>query len=426
MASERRAAAGALKRRSGWVGWSRLAAMRRGMLVLAAIVLLAAAIGAVAVSRSSSTKRTAPARRGVAGGIVGAMFDGPVLGANVNLSQQLDAAVASGVESLRVAVDWSALQPYKTSSDVPAAQRGQFLDLGGVPTNLAELDRIVGAAAARGLSLLPVVEHTPSWDGQPGNPASPPKSTASYAAFLTALVRRYGPRGTFWATHPSIPPVPIRMWQIWNEPNFVSYWSQQPFAPSYVRVLAAARSALKASDPGAKVVLSGFADSSWQYLTEVYRVPGARQLFDIVAIHPYTAQPIHVITILQRARAVMNHYGDRSKPILATEITWPSSEGKAPPQFGVSTTEGNQAQRLGQLMPLLSANRQKLGLLGFYWYTWMGNETPSPAPYAFNYAGLLKYVAGKVTPKPVLGVFKRWALSIEGCRLKATADSCAS
>ena len=153
---------------------------------------------------------------------------------------------------------------------------------------------------------------------------------------------------------------------------------------------------------------------------------GARQLFDIAAIHPYTAMPRGVIEILQRARAVMDRSGDTGKPILATEVTWPSSLGKAPPQFGVSTTESQQAERLGQLMPLLVANRQKLNLAGFYWYTWMGDETPRATTYGFNYAGLLKYVAGKVTPKPALAVFKRWALSMEGCRRKTLADRCDS
>jgi hypothetical protein len=56
----------------------------------------------------------------------------------------------------------------------------------------------------------------------------------------------------------------------------------------------------------------------------------------------------------------------------------------------------------------------------------MGDESPSASPYAFNYAGLLKYVRGTVTPKPALSVFRRWALSIEGCRSKASGDSCAS
>jgi hypothetical protein len=132
-----------------------------------------------------------------------------------------------------------------------------------------------------------------------------------------------------------------------------------------------------------------------------------------------------VITILQRVRAVMDRFGDGSKPILATEVTWPSSQGKAPPQFGVSTTEQQQALRLGQLMPLLAAQRTKLGLIGFYWYTWIGNETRRAAPDAFDFAGLVKYVNGTVSPKPALGVFRHWALSLEGCRRKATGSSCA-
>jgi hypothetical protein len=401
----------------------RLAAMRRPKLSLAAIVCVAAA--AVAGCGSSSQKHPAQTSRGISGQLVGVMFDGPALG--VGLRPQLDAAVASGAESLRVAVRWSDFQPYRRLSDVPAAARSQFQVVGTVPTRFAELDRIVGAAARRRLSVLPVVETTPSWDAaRPGNAASPPKSTAPYAAFLAALVRRYGPQGSYWTSHPGIPRVPIRMWQIWNEPNFVRYWSVQPFAAGYVKLLAAARVALKVADPGAKVVLAGFADFSWQYLAEVYRVAGAKQLFDVAAIHPYTAKPAGVIEILQRARAVMDGAGDAGKPILATEITWPSSLGKAPPQFGVSTTETQQAARLAQLMPLLVANRTKLELLGFYWYTWMGDETPRAAPDGFAYAGLVKYVSGRVTAKPVLAVFKQWALSIEGCRRKSLADRCTS
>jgi hypothetical protein len=353
------------------------------------------------------------------------MFNGPVLGPGVNLDQQLNVAVASGVESLRVAADWSEMQPYQSRAQVPAADRSQFQTVAGVPTRFSAFDRIVSASAQRGLTLLPVVESPPGWDLlKPGTTGSPPKSDAPFGAFLTALVDRYGPRGSFWSSHPTVPRVPIRMWQIWNEPHLAQYWSVQPFAPSYVKLLAAAHAAIKAADPGAKVVLAGLANYSWQYLADIYRVPGARRLFDVVAIHPYTEQARGVITILQRARAVMNRFGDGQKPMLATEVTWPSSLHKAPPQFGVSTTEQQQAQRLGQLLPLLAADRGKLGLIGFYWYTWMGDETPRAHPYAFDYAGLLKDVNGTVTPKPALSVFRRGALSMENCRRKTSAMGC--
>src|SRR5581483_4432934 len=111
------------------------------------------------------------------------------------------------------------------------------------------------------------------WDRlQPGNAASPPRSLQPFAALLTELVRRYGPSGTYWSEHPGQRPMPVRMWQIWNEPHFADHWSVQPFAPSYVRLLAAAHAALNAADPAAQVVLAGLADSSWRYLADIYRV----------------------------------------------------------------------------------------------------------------------------------------------------------
>src|SRR5438105_14756282 len=170
---------------------------QRITLPLAVVALVAAPAGCGAGSHHKrSTSSVAPAQRVLPGGIVGVMFDGPVTADGVDLGRQLDLAVASGVESLRVSVDWSAAQPYRSFAQVPAGQRDQFTDVGGVPTRFAPLDRIVGAAAARGLTVLPVVEHAPGWDAQhPGSPASNPSSPAPYAAFLTALVKRYGTRG---------------------------------------------------------------------------------------------------------------------------------------------------------------------------------------------------------------------------------------
>ena len=222
--------------------------MRRLKLSLAAIACPVLAV-AVAGCGTSASKPSTPGSKAVSGPLVGVMFDGPALDRG-ELLPQLSTAVASGAESLRVAVRWSDLQPYRTVSEVPAAQRPQFDTAGAVPTRFAELDRLVSAAAARRVSVLPVVESTPAWDAQrPGNPASPPKSTAPYAAFLTALVKRYGPQGTFWAAHPRLPRAPIRMWQIWNEPNFVRYWSEQPFAAGYVKLLAAANTGAEVRRP---------------------------------------------------------------------------------------------------------------------------------------------------------------------------------
>jgi hypothetical protein len=215
------------------------------------------------------------------------------------------------------------------------------------------------------------------------------------------------------------------MWQVWNEPDFTAYWAKQPFEPGYVRLLKATHRAMKAADPGSKLVLAGLPNFSWRYLATMYKLH-ARGLFDVVAVHPYTATPAGVITILKKVRAVMNSHGDRHKPILATELSWPAAKGKARTTFENATTESGQARKLGQAVPLLAANRHKLGLAGFYYYTWITNESAGASVDQFNFAGLLRFLNGRGTfLKPALGAFSKAALRIEGCRRKATlATSC--
>ena len=45
-------------------------------------------------------------------------------------------------------------------------------------------------------------------------------------------------------------------------------------------------------------MLAGLPNYSWLELGRIYRVPGARNLFDVVAVHPYTKTPQGVLTIL--------------------------------------------------------------------------------------------------------------------------------
>ena len=61
--------------------------------------------------------------------------------------------------------------------------------------------------------------------GAPLNHVYPPKSNAAFAAFARAIAARYGNDGSFWRDNPSIPRRPIRVWQVWNEPNAKSFWA---------------------------------------------------------------------------------------------------------------------------------------------------------------------------------------------------------
>jgi hypothetical protein len=326
--------------------------------------------------------------------------------------------VAAGVERVRVDVNWADAQPYASYATAPAnlSSSPQWVNVGGVPTNFSAVDQVVSLAAARGLELLPVVLYSPQWAARHKDvPISPPSSPALYARFLGALVQRYGPRGSFWSANRGVRRVPIRSWQVWNEPDLPNFWVDRPWVPDYVKLLRAAHDAVKAADPTAKVVLAGTPDYSWEYLAGIYRIHGARSLFDVVAVHPYTKVPGHVIGFLQLVRNVMNANGDARKPMIATEVSFPSSKGRTV-TYGFETDEHGQAVNTARTIRLLAAHRSTLRLAGFYYYTWIGLDTPEAG--TFSYSGLLHFAGGKVVAKPVFATFRSTVLALEGCRTK--------
>ncbi len=399
--------------------------MRLSMTTLVVATIVAATWlpgPAVARSRSHHPPKVAP----VSQGFVGVDVDGPMVNptAGVNEAHQFGLMVTNGVQSVRVAFNWAEAQPYPSWADVPAAEQSQFTDVGGEPMNFTATDAMVGLAAQRGLTVLPTVLYAPSWDAKdnPGGVDTPTR-TAPYANYMTALVHRYGPHGTYWSTHPGLSAVPIRMWQIWNEPNLSYYW-HQPFATGYVALLRAAHTAITRADSGAKVVLGALTNLAWTAVGQIDHVQGARGLYDIAAVNGFTKRPSDVIRYLRLMRNAMVSLGDGSKPLLATEMSWPSAQGKTPQSYDFDTTEAGQARNIAALLPMLGADRSQLHLAGFYYYTWVGAES-SGGP-AFSFAGLLRAHNGSVVAKPALSAFRTAALALEQCKQKGSvATRCA-
>ncbi len=388
-----------------------------------AVALTTAIAGAAALALAPTAAAKSQPR--VPQGFVGVVADGPIAEAGADPTTELSAMVASGVESVRLVFHWSDGQPYRRLEDVPADARPRFTATAGAPTDFGRFDALVAESARRGLRVLPVVTTAPGWAAKPpGGFASPPSNPADYAAFARALVDRYGPRGSLWRERPDLPRRPIRAWQIWNEPNLRASWSEPGWVRPYLAVLRAARRAIRAADPGARIVLSGFANLSWRSLAAVYRQPGARRLFDEVAIHPYTRQVSGLATILGYVRAVMRRNGDARKPISVTEFGWPSAKGKAV-GFGIETTERGQAARVASSLRLLARIRVRLGIAAVYWYTWSAREQGSDS--IFPYSALRRHEpSGAVTSKPALHAFRTTALTLEHCRAKAKlATHCA-
>ncbi len=395
---------------------SRLEAVLRRCLLPILVLAFACALIPASASAAAALPGTP-----VPQGFVGVDLDGPPMhpADNINLAKQLNLMVKSGVQTVRVAFDWSAAQPFPPGSAVPPG----FTDVNGVPTDFSVTDQLAKLAAQRGIKLLPTVLYVPSWDQKINKSGGLPfpKRAAPYAAYITALIDRYGPHGSFWAGQKSR--LPIRMWQVWNEANLSYYWAQ-PFAKGYVSLLRAAHKAIKRADPGAKVVLTSLTNYAWKSLGQIDAIHGAKNLYDTLSINGFTSTPSRVIDYLQLVRRAANRQGDKHKPMIATELSFPSAKGKSPQKFSWNTTEKGQARDISKLLPLLAQHRKALNLIGFNYYTWMGAEYPH-AP-AFNFAGLLRYQTdGKIVAKPALPAYTKAVLALEGCRRKGRlATSC--
>lgn len=338
------------------------------------------------------------ARRQVPHGWLGVVVDGPLIepAFAAQAPAEWDRMAASGVETTRAAFYWHQVQP-----DGP----DQF--------DYTRTDALVLAAAQRGLGVLPVVHGTPAWAAlNPGDPASPPKNPDDFARFLTALVTRYGPKGSLWAEHPEVSRQPVRSWQIWNEPNLTRYWNHAPWAPSYVALLKRSHRALKAADPRSKTILAGLPNESWKALKSLYRA-GARRSFDVVALHPYTGKPRNVVRIVKIVRREMKRRGDAKVPIWVTELSWPAAQGKTEGNTGFETTESGQRRRLRDGLPLLVAGRKRLRIARVYWYTWLSVEGITDS--SFDYSGLRRIRDGRLVDAPALSMFERLARRLQGC-----------
>jgi hypothetical protein len=368
--------------------------MPRSAILAVLAAVLTAVLLAVAPGAHAATKPRAPK------GFFGVMWDrAAVRGSAEHQEAQWALMARSGVESARLVFSWAAMQP-----------------TAGGPDDYRKTDERVGAAARHGIRVLPVVLYAPDWARRyPDRQASPPEHPSDYAAFTARLVQRYGPGGTFWTEHPELHALPIRQWQIWNEPNFDFYWytpEQGGWAPEYAELLRQAKLAIRAVDPHAKIVLAGLADASWRVLSRAYS-GGIRGAFDVASINIFTGRPGFVMAAVRLNRRVLKAHHEPRKPIWVTETTFPAAKGQVPPpdegwQRRWYTTQSGMARRLTELYALGVKNARRLRLRRIYWYTWA--STYSGFSDLFDYSGLIRvWPDGRSQPQPALRAFRRSA-----------------
>ncbi|MEZ0054433.1 hypothetical protein ABIA30_005474 [Mycobacterium sp. MAA66] len=227
------------------------------------------------------------------------------------VDQDLSEMQSIGVTSVRLPIPWTFIEP----------QNGTY--------DWSQMDMIINAAQARGISIVGTITGNPSWDGKAG--VGQPNAQA-YAGFAAAVASRYSTQ--------------ISAFEIWNEENSQGFFAGSQAAAAYTAVLKAAYTAIKAVDPTATVIAGGLAsvanipginESPENFLSKIL-ADGAAGYFDAIAYHPYNLEtqlsagaglaesPLNQLNAL---RADLNSYGLNGIQIWATEYGEPTTPGLA-------------------------------------------------------------------------------------------------
>jgi hypothetical protein len=322
-------------------------------------------------------------------GFVGLISDDAFWGTDADPTRQrtMAAIAGTGARVLRQSFYWSVMEP----------QPGHY--------DFSLYDGYVAAAANANLSVLPILFDPPAFrSARPAVGARrgtyPPANYSEFAYFAATLVRRYGPGGEFWQRHPELPQLPIRSWQVWNEPNIPVYWPSGPNPAQYAAMLRTVGEGIKAVDPGARVITAGLNDSELgmklvPFLQGMYRA-GAKGSFDALALHPYAPASDLVVAQVSRAVRELRRNGDSART-LVTELGWATGSRS---RRALVVSEAGQSALIRRTISQLAGYRGRLRLDGVFYFNWRDvAAAPGTGDRWGLHTGLLRQDG---SPKPAL------------------------
>jgi Big-like domain-containing protein len=240
-----------------------------------------------------------------------------------------------------------------TPSDLDQAQAAgakyvRVFALGSQLHDFPTFRGIVADAKARGMGVVFVLTGATDGSDTPPDPA----------AYATAV-------GTFAGRISSGPAGGAAAYEVWNEEDETQFWGAAVDAARYAGILKAAYPALKAADPGAKVLLGPLTGNNYGFLSQVYAA-GAGGSFDAAAVHTDTACLVDppssyyredgnvarfTFLGLRTVHDVMVANGQGDKPIWMTELGWTTatstcSRGMWSGQKAAGVSEAQQAANL--------------------------------------------------------------------------------
>jgi hypothetical protein len=232
--------------------------------------------------------------------------------------------------------------------------------------NWSQYDNEYIPEARHGLTVMPVIVDDPSWAAP--SEFTIPSNPAAYADFAAQVAARYGPGGSFWATHPTVPYHPTLAIETWNEPYWYSFNDSGADPGTYARLVKAAGAAIHAANPQVKVLLAadltGYVSDSKQveWVNTMYSaVPDLNSYFDGVAVHPYSwpdAPDVYdgpgdrwAFKRIGDIRAKFVAHGAANKGFWITEVGYPTCSGS-----NRCVSEAAQASDLARIFQLVKTD----------------------------------------------------------------------
>lgn len=293
------------------------------------------------------------------GAEVGSEFTSQVhgLSSQAEVMSSLGALYEAGGRAGRADSDWAGTEP-----KAPVRGRHAY--------HWSYDDLIVSEMASARLRWEPTLAFAPRWaevhrsnvlhlkSGRRATAYLPPASNATFAAYATAFMKRYGPHGAFWKANPELPYVPVTTVEVWNEPDNLYDWGQNINLADYARMYETVRSAVHRVYRRARVETGGLAwsESSLPRLLKAFR----GKPIDALAIHPYGATPSQSVKVARDALADLRQNGRGRLPVSANEYgwtsmrhTWGSTNPKHVKSYAYQAMIGLAKLRLSEIEPFL-------------------------------------------------------------------------
>lgn len=317
-------------------------------------MLLAAALATSAVDPGdASARETGPEYHGINGQVFSRLDP-------ARWEPHLRSMAAGGITLVRRDAAWGKVEPTAPADGVRDYR-------------WATQDRFAAELASHGMRWYPVLAYGTPWASGVAAPAgwgTPPRDPADYAAYVRAFAARYGSRGSFWSEHPALPRLPVKSYEVWNEPNVEKFFPVQATAPErYADLYVAAAAGIRAADPDGQVLIGGLGSAG---VGDFLRRMLARRaelwsLVDAISYHPFGGAAGTTFDRIAALRSVLVRLGAGGIPIEVTETGW-AARGSA------EAYRAEQVRRLTEDLP-----RSNCGVTRFIPYSWNTAEA-SPSP----------------------------------------------